>query len=339
MGGADALADAQESFHFVVSYAGYQARSGNRLWDLYQRGITNSDKHMYTFWRSGPDANLASWITPAYLESQRRRLPDHIFRRLHYNEWSVAADSKVFRIAPETWSGTFQDSLQGSTYVVGLDLAKLRDFTSWSVLRTDVDPIRLVDCGKLPHMDYSRQADLLAAKVQRFGNPRVLVDSSGPGQSVVEMLRERGLAVEEFVFTNESKAKVVTDVCVAFEQRKIALPKAGRTIDESRAISDLELELFNFEPTVLKSGNLRYEAAGNFHDDMVISLTLAWALALEAQVQPWALCVTMPFGASPLTAPSFAPSFGGMTPSTAPPKPIEEWDVNDPGPEYLWRPM
>src|SRR5262249_15997025 len=74
-------------FHFVVTYAGYQARSGNLLWDLYSRGASNGDPRQYTFWRSGPDANLASWITAEYLESQRRRLPDHIFRRLHQNEW------------------------------------------------------------------------------------------------------------------------------------------------------------------------------------------------------------------------------------------------------------
>ena len=48
----------------------------------------------------------ASYINPfsdEYLEQQRRRLPEHIYRRLHRNEWSLADDARVFHIAPECW--------------------------------------------------------------------------------------------------------------------------------------------------------------------------------------------------------------------------------------------
>ena len=264
-------------FHFITTYSGYQARSGNLLWDLYSRGLAGDDPRMYMFWRSGPDANLASWVTPEYLESQRRRLPDHIYRRLHMNEWSVAEGTKVFRIPAECWQGAFEDSVPGGRYAVGIDLAKVRDFTSWCVVRTDVRPFRLVDFGKLPHIDYTKQVDLLAATLGRFGNPKALVDAGAAGTAVIEMMRESGMRVEEFRFTSESKAQIVTDLAVGFEQRKLLLPRAGRTLNESRAVQDLEAEIFNFEPTVLRSGNIRYEAAGSFHDDIIMGLCLAYA--------------------------------------------------------------
>lgn len=273
-------------FHFVVTYAGYQARAGNLLWDLYLRGISGADPHQYTYWRSGPDANVASWVTREYLESQRRRLPVHIYKRLHMNEWSVADSAKVFRISAECWDGYFEEAKPNARYVIGIDLAKLRDFTAWCVLRTDVQPYRVVDVGKLGHMDYTIQVELLDALVKRFGNPRVIVDESAAGTAVVELMRKRGWRVEEFKFTNDSKARLVMDLAVGFEQRHIVLPKVGRTLNENRAIADLEVELFNFEPTELRSGNLHYGAAGAYHDDLVMALCLAWS-ARRTQAKPF----------------------------------------------------
>jgi len=324
-------------FHFIVTYSGYQARAGNLLWDLYSRGIAATDPRMYTFWKSGPEANLASWITPKYLESQQLRLPDHIFRRLHFNEWSVAEGSKAFRIPAEVWEGCFQDyipSAMGASrcYSVGIDLAKFRDFTALCILRTDVEPKRVVHIEKLPHADYVEQVEALKRTLSRWGNPRALADAGAAGTAVIEMMRARGMEVDEFVFTNATKAKIVTDLAVAFEQKKILLPKSGRTPEESRAIQDLEIELFNFEPTVLKSGNIRYEAGGAYHDDMIMALCLAQEQSERATRQPWSFVVGMP-----------AP----QAPSLANPHPgYDRWGnkdryadlaPGDPGPECWWQ--
>jgi terminase large subunit-like protein len=277
----------ENPFHFIATYSGYQARSGNLLWDLYSRGLAGEDLKQYTFWRSGPDANLASWVTAEYLESQRRRLPDHIFRRLYWNEWSVAQDAKTFRIPEECWQGTFENFLGANhTYAVGIDLAKSRDFTAYSVIHKDVSPVRLVEFGRLPHIDFTKQVEILAAIVKRFGNPRAIVDAGNAGSAVIELMRERGMNVEEFIFTNDRKARIVTDLCLAFEQRKLMLPRVGRTLDENRAVHDLEMELFNFEPTVLRSGNLRYEAGSGYHDDLVTALCLAYSRASHIPHEP-----------------------------------------------------
>jgi hypothetical protein len=274
-------------FHFIATYSGYQARSGNLLWDLYSRGMTGEDPKQYTFWRSGPDANFASWVTAEYLKSQQLRLPDHIFRRLHWNEWSVAQDAKTFRIPEECWQGAFENYLGADhKYVVGIDLARSRDFTAYCVIRKNVSPVRLVEFGRLPHIDFTRQVEMLAATVERFGNPRAIVDAGNAGSAVIELMREQEMDVKEFTFTNDSKARIVTDLCLAFEQRKLLLPKVGRTLDENRAVHELEKELFNFEPTSLNSGKLRYEAASGYHDDLVMALCLAYSAASHVPKKP-----------------------------------------------------
>jgi hypothetical protein len=277
----------ENPFQFIVTYSGYQARSGNLLWDLYSRGTAGEDPKQYTFWRSGPDANLASWVTAEYLESQRLRLPDHIFRRLHWNEWSVAQDAKTFHIPDECWQGAFENFLgPNHKYTVGIDLAKSRDFTAYCVIRNDLSPARLVEFGRLPHIDFTKQVEMLAATVMRFGNPRAIVDAGNAGSAVIELMREQRMHVKEFTFTNDSKARIVTDLSLAFEQRKLLLPKVGRTLDENRAVHNLEMELFNFEPTLLNSGKLRYEAAGGYHDDLVMALCLAYSGASHVPREP-----------------------------------------------------
>jgi len=126
-------------------------------------------------------------------------------------------------------------------------------------------------------MDFTKQVEMLSAIVERFGNPRCVVDAGNAGSAVIELMRERMMDAEEFTFTNDTKARLIMDLCLAFEQRKLLMPKVGRTLDENRAVHDLEMELFNFEPTLLNSGKLRYEAAGGYHDDLVMSLSLAYS--------------------------------------------------------------
>jgi len=253
---------------------------------------------MYVFWRNGADANLASWVTPEYLAQQRLRLPDHIYRRLHANDWSTAEATKVFRPAQECWQGAFEEFDPGGAYCVGIDLAKLHDSTAWAIIRRDVKPFRLVDFGKLPHMDYTRQVDLLAAKLRRFGNPKALVDAGAAGTVVIELMRAPGLSlnVKEFTFTNDSKANLVTALAVGFEQRKLLLPSSGRTLNEKRAVHDLEAELFNFEPKVLNSGAVRYEAASGYHDDLVMALCLAYEGAWHVPREPRVTVLTIGHG-------------------------------------------
>jgi hypothetical protein len=324
----------KDAFHFITTYAGWIARPGNLLYDLYASGLRGDDPRMYMYWLDGDNANPASWITDEYLEQQRRRLPAHIFNRLHRNEWSLADEARVFHVAQESWQGFFQDPLEGSSYAVGVDLAKYKDFSAIMILRTDCDPFRVVDFCKLPHIDYSAQVPILAAKIARFtcpSKPKVLIDLGAAGPAVAELLRKAGVELTEFKFTSESKQKIVTDLAIAFEQRKVVLPVCGRTLEESRAIADLEKELFHFEPEVLKSGNIRYQASGGYFDDLVIALCLAYA---GASAKPrkffppevWEIPVGNSFAPMPPSSPSeFVDPHAGV-------------DLNDPfqGDERWW---
>ena len=89
---------------WITSYAGIRHAPGIPLYDLMQTGKRGDDPRMYFSWFGGdyttdqPPADdtsatpeqranpsMASWGNSGYLETQRRRLPTHKYRRLHLN--------------------------------------------------------------------------------------------------------------------------------------------------------------------------------------------------------------------------------------------------------------
>ena len=82
-------------------------------------------------------------------------------------------------------------------------------------------------------------------------------------------LQSEGLPVRGFTTTNQSKQEIVVALQLAFEREQISIP------DDDLLIGELE----SFEAERLPSGRWRYAAAEGLHDDMVISLALAYEAA------------------------------------------------------------
>jgi phage terminase large subunit-like protein len=84
-------------------------------WQVYERGRTlaeqgedsmRRERFLFRWFEAPPDsrvddpnawaaANPSSWIDPADLAREARRLPEPVFRRLHLNEWTDTVDSWV----------------------------------------------------------------------------------------------------------------------------------------------------------------------------------------------------------------------------------------------------
>lgn len=79
----------------IFTYAGYDEDS--LLFELYQKGLQGKDKKMFFFWSH---KNLASWVTPEYLRTQKQRLRGNTYLRLHENRWT---ESEEAFIEPDDW--------------------------------------------------------------------------------------------------------------------------------------------------------------------------------------------------------------------------------------------
>ncbi len=74
----------------ITTYAGYD--EDTLLFELYKKGLEKSDPKMFFFWTH---ENLASWITPEYLATQKTRLRPNTYLRLHENRWTSGEDQFI----------------------------------------------------------------------------------------------------------------------------------------------------------------------------------------------------------------------------------------------------
>jgi len=98
-------------------------------------------------------------------------------------------------------------------------------------------------------------------------NANALIDSTGLGDVILADLKRRGLRVEGYKFTNESKRILIDNLILYIAKAEVTFPEIKELIDE--------LELFEYDTS---SPNIKYSAPAGFHDDFVISLGLALQL-------------------------------------------------------------
>ena len=71
-----------------------------------------------------------------------------------------------------------------------------------------------------------------------------------------------------YTFSSKSKAALIDNLALMFEQRTITIPRAKLWPE---GVEELEA----FEYSVSDAGNVRTSAPGGMHDDIVVSLGLA----------------------------------------------------------------
>src|SRR3990170_6181462 len=67
----------------VITTAGWDRTS--IAWEVRQTAEREAD------WYFSPRGQCASWVSPAWLQQQRRTLPAHVFARLHESRWVEGA--------------------------------------------------------------------------------------------------------------------------------------------------------------------------------------------------------------------------------------------------------
>jgi len=150
------------------------------------------------------------------------------------------------------------------TYCAGLDLGKHVDFTVLTILD---DAGRQVYWKRINQLDWTYQKTLIISAVRNY-HARLLMDSTGLGDPIFDDLREAGLDVQGYVFTNDSKKKLVEALMLTFEKEDIVL------LPEPIQTNEIKMFEFHRKP----SGLIHYAAPEGLHDDCVFSLALAnWA--------------------------------------------------------------
>lgn len=231
------------------------------FYDLFRRGQDDQEPD-YASW------NQPSWANPHLnrdlIEGERERVPERVFRQEYGGEFIEGAGS-VFRYVRERATGEWQTPLGGVKYYAGLDLAKIEDFTVLVIMN---EHRQVVFADRFHRIDWALQIERIREATQRYGNPRMVVDTTGKGEPVYEALVKAGCDVEPYTFTARSKAALIDSLAMMMERDLIVLPRPELWPE---GIDELEA----FQYSVTDAGNVRSSAPHGVHDDCVIALGLA----------------------------------------------------------------
>ncbi len=199
------------------------------------------------------DAVAAGILTSDEIADAKRQLPEAVFRQLYEAE---PAEDEGNPFGIDAIRACIAPMTDASPVCWGWDLAKSEDWTVGVALDAG-----LHTCGferfQKPWEETFRSIE------DRAGMTKALVDSTGVGDPIVERLKRAGGDYEAFVFTQQSKQKLMEGLAVAIQHREITFPQGPITI---------ELESFRYEYT--RTG-VRYSAPSGEHDDCVMALALA----------------------------------------------------------------
>jgi len=233
----------------------------NWFWRLWMLGNSGTDDE----WRSWrfPTSNNP-FIVSTEIDAAQGNLPERIFQQEYLAEFIDDAGG-IFRGVMAAATATAQEqAVPDHSYIMGVDWGKHNDYTVLTVVDSTTNEVVYLD--RFSQIDYTTQLGRLDAAFVRFRPEQIIAERNSMGEPLVEQLFMRGYPVQPFTTTNASKAEAVDALALAFEKGEIQIPNDPALIGELQA----------FEATRLPSGMLRYAAPEGMHDDMVISLALAW---------------------------------------------------------------
>lgn len=214
------------------------------------------------------------YIDPAEIEAARvgingsGGMPERAFRQEFLAEFLDDAGGVFRGVTLVVDDGRNEDEPRqpDRSYSMGVDLARVEDFTVITVLDQDG---RQVYFERFNQISWERQKQSIQVAYQRYQPASFFLDSTGAGDPIFEDLRRMGMRVTGYHFTNASKTSLVDNLAMMIETGKVRLMDVPVQTDELRA----------YEYHLTPSRNVTMSAPEGMHDDTVISLSLAaWGL-------------------------------------------------------------
>lgn len=178
------------------------------------------------------------------------------------------------------------ESEESPVFYVGVDLGQERDYTAIVIVEAKGERLNVVHIQRLPlHTSYPAVAQAVARIYEKVpGEKQLVVDNTGIGRAVYDLLTDAGLNPVAVTFTSGNEAShegrkwnvpqkdIVYAAKVALQQERL---KIAATLPEARTLTS---ELQNFEVKINAKGHDSYGAPPwrqGSHDDLVFALGIA----------------------------------------------------------------
>lgn len=233
-------------------------RGKQKLYDLYNRG--QEGHHEWKSWLL--KASESGIILPDQLAEARRSMTESLYSQEFECAFNEASGS-VFRGVSQIMIAKPEPPKKDHLYVMGVDLAKVQDYT---VLRVfDRDSNNLVYSDRFQTLEWPFQRRRIAATAQNYNNALTVIDATGMGDPICDDLARAGVSVWPFKITHQTKKELIEKLSIWIEQKKLKLLPSQIAL----------LEYENFSYTISQQGGIFYGARQGYHDDVVIADALA----------------------------------------------------------------
>ena len=203
-----------------------------------------------------------------------KTMPERVIQQEIYAKF-LEDTGVVFRTFLEIMDAKPSAPVKGHRYVIGVDLAKVEDFTVLAIY--DATNNRQVYQARFNKIDWGMQKSRIAETAKHYsseGSPAaVVVDATGLGDPIVEDLGRMGIPIDPIKFTNDMKRQLIEKLSNWIELKRLHMLN----------IEETKNELANFTYDISEvTDRIRYNAPIGFHDDIVIAHALAvWRLILK----------------------------------------------------------
>lgn len=206
------------------------------------------------------------YLTQKDVEELTKEIPKTIQEQEVYAKF-LEDQSTVFRNLQKCAVAKRKEPEIGKSYYLGVDVARLQDYTVIVVMDSDGNQVYMDRFNKI---DWKLQEERIRFVAKKYNNAQIWPDATGVGDPIYEALHDMGLDIQPYKFTNESKKQLIQMLMMSLDQEKI---KIFTREDANGKVQFNEMVIFEYEMT--SSGLIRYQAPEGYHDDCVIALALA----------------------------------------------------------------
>jgi hypothetical protein len=255
----------------------------NWFHDMYQRGEKYASDGSPLYLRPEDDPwpewysiRMPTWANPHVsrqsIRDMKKNLPDDVFRQEVAAQF-LADSAGVFRGIKSCIKGILEEPQQGARYVMGVDLARLKDYSVLTVM--DVNRRHVVYHERFNKIAWEVQYQRIIEVARRY-HAIVVMDSTGIGDPIVQTIQSAGIHVIPYQISgSKAKQQLIDKLRVNIENERVSFPGIPILVKE--------LEVYEYEVSDT-TGAVKYSAPSGYHDDCVISLALA---NLEADKAPF----------------------------------------------------
>jgi len=198
-------------------------------------------------------------------EAAKLQLPEDVFKqeyRAQFLEDSAGVFRGILSCRQEHRCG------HGGPWVIGVDIAKQRDFTVMSRMCKKCGDVHEID--RWNKIDWPVQSARIAAFAKKWRG-RVILDATGIGDPIYDDLKRMGVNLEGVKLSLQTKTAIIRRLQQDLENGDVSWPVPRKR--DTWEIMEAELQRYEYKMT--PRGAVLFSAPPGYHDDCVISLGLA----------------------------------------------------------------